>query len=250
MRAVQDVGRGLAGRGVAAGRLAGWGLAAAVAAGSMTATPAAAQFYLKSRDLSGAPVQGDEPGIAAPLPGATRAETRANLVWTLRAALNVAALQCDFQPSLGTNANYNALLRDHKAELAASWDTLGKYFTRTNGKSKAAGGAALEHYQTQTWSSFSTVAAQITFCQTAGTIGRDALFAPRGELATIAEQRMRELRNSLTPYGEQTLFRFLYAGAPVLPRFDPVCWNKKGEWVTKKCGAQNWPAAGTGIASR
>jgi len=33
-------------------------------------------------------------------------------------------------------------------------------------------------------------------------------------------------------------------------RLDPICWNKKGEWVVKKCGAQNWPPAGMGMATR
>ncbi|MGI4732811.1 MAG: hypothetical protein ACRYFW_13845 [Janthinobacterium lividum] len=214
------------------------------------AMPASAQFYLQSRDLSGAPVSGDEPGIVQPLPGATPAEVRAGLAWTMRAALNVAALQCDFQPALTTVDNYNGLLRDHKAELAASWDTLGKYFVRVNGKSKLAGQNALDHYQTQTYSSFSTIAAQYTFCQTVSGIGRDALFTPRGQFATLAEQRMREVRNSLTPWGEQALMRYVYTDHSSLPRFDPICWSKKAVWVTKKCGAQNWPPAGTGVATR
>ena len=224
--------------------LAAAGMLAGVAA------PASAQFYMKSRDLSGASVQGDEPGIMQPLPGATPAELRAGLAWTMRAALNVAALQCDFQPTLTTVSNYNALLRDHKAELSGSWDTLGKYFTRVHGKSKLAGQNALGHYQTQTYSSFSTIAAQFTFCQTMSSIGRDAVFAPRGEFAALAEQRMREVRNSLTPWGEQALIRYAYADRSPLPRFDPICWNKKAEWVTKKCGAQDWPPAGTGMAAR
>jgi len=33
-------------------------------------------------------------------------------------------------------------------------------------------------------------------------------------------------------------------------RLDPICWNKKGEWVVKKCGAQNWPPVGLGMATR
>lgn len=228
------------------------GAAGLVVAGMLagTAMPASAQFYMKSRDLSGAPVQGDEPGIMQPLPGATPAELRAGLVWTMRAALNVAALQCDFQPTLTTVANYNALLRDHKTELGASWDMLGKYFVRVNGKSKLAGQNALDHYQTQTYSSFSTIAAQLTFCQTVSAIGRDAVFTPRGDFGALAEHRMREVRNSLTPWGEQEVTRYAYADRSALPRFDPICWNKKAQWVTKKCGAQDWPPAGTGMAAR
>jgi hypothetical protein len=233
-------------------------------------TPASAQFYMKPRNIAGDPVRGDEPGIAQALPGATDAERRAGLVWTMRAALNVAALQCDFEPTLLTVANYNAVLTDHKAELADSWSTLGAYFARTNGgkattaapakgkgKTKvvrASGGAgqnALDHYQTQTYSSFSTVGAQLNFCQAADAIGRMAVFVPRGQFGYLAEQRMRELRNSLVPSGEEMFQRSYFAALPMqLPRFDKQCWDKKGNWVAKKCGSITWPPAGTGMASR
>src|SRR3546814_4087726 len=68
------------------------------------------------------------------------------MVWTLRAAMNVAALQCEFEPTLLTRTNYNAMLKDHKAELAASIDTLLAYFVRTNGKNKRQGQSALDHF--------------------------------------------------------------------------------------------------------
>lgn len=238
----------------------------AAMAGVAAASPAAAQFYLKSHDFSGAPVRGDEAGVLPPLPDATPAEQRANMVWTMRAALNVAALQCDFQPTLTTVANYNALLHDHKAELDDSWTTLGKYFARMNGgpkvvkaKAKAkgksagahgAGESAREHYQTQVYSSFSTIQAQINFCQTASSIGRDALFAPRGQFGALAEQRIREVRNSLTPYGEQGFVHYAASDQTAMPRFDPACWSKKGEWVTKKCGTQQWTPSAQNVAAR
>src|SRR3546814_11632746 len=97
-----------------------------------SATPASAQFFFTSRDLSGPRVVGDEPGIGQALPGATPAELRAEMVWTLRAAMNVAALQCEFEPTLLTRTNYNAMLKDHKAALEASIDTLLASFVRTN----------------------------------------------------------------------------------------------------------------------
>ena len=214
----------------------------------MAAAPASAQFYLKSRDYSGAAIQGDEPGVVQPLPGATAAERRAGVAWTLRAGLNVAALQCGFQPTLLSVSNYNAMLADHKAELSATWDTLSKYFNRTNG-GKLKGQNALDHFQTITYSSFSTIQAQLNFCQTAAAIGRDAAFMPRGQFATLAEQRLRELRNSQTPWGEQSFVRYAYADSAGLPRFDPECWDKNGVWRTKKCGAQAWPPTGTGVAA-
>ena len=41
------------------------------------------------------------------------AETRAHAVWTLRAALNVAALQCQYSPFLRSVDNYNQMLKKH-----------------------------------------------------------------------------------------------------------------------------------------
>lgn len=208
----------------------------AMAGAFAAATPASAQFFFKSPDLSGAPVRGDEPGIVMPLPGATPVELRAGLVWTLRAGLNVAALQCQFDDSLLTVSNYNALLKDHADELQASLDTLTKYFTRTN-KTKKAGQAALDQFGTRTYSGFSTVSGQYMFCQTAGSIGRDAIYAPRGTLGSVAEMRMRELRNSLLPAGEQRFpGRITLPRHVLLPNLADQCW-KRDEWNAKKCGA-------------
>ncbi|WP_436430976.1 hypothetical protein, partial [Enterococcus faecium] len=61
---------------------------AAVASAAL-AGPASAQFFFQSHDMSGPPARGDEPGLPS-LPGATEDEVRANLVWNLRSALNVA----------------------------------------------------------------------------------------------------------------------------------------------------------------
>jgi hypothetical protein len=212
-------------------------LAAAAAAITIffAATPASAQFFFQSRDLSGAPVVGNEPGIGQPMPGATPAELRAGLVWTLRAAMNVAALQCEFEPTLLTRPNYNAMLGDHKEELAAAINTLRDYFTRVNGKNKREGQAALDHFSTILYSSFSTVSAQRIFCQTMSSIGRDVLYAPRGGLGDIAAARMRELHNSLTPWGEQRFSSRIWVGPPALPRFDEACWDDE-EWDFDRCG--------------
>lgn len=211
------------------------GMAAAVAA-----SPASAQFYYQSHDYAGESVHGDEPGIMQPLPGATPAELTAGLVWTLRSALNVAALQCQFEPTLLTVGNYNAILLDHRDELKASWDTLGKYFKRSY-KTPKEGQNALDQFGTRTYSSFATVSSQFGFCRTANAIGRDALFQPRGSLAALAQARMRELRNSLKPFGEQRFVNRLTLENANVPRMDPICWNKKGEWQIKKCGAPAWP---------
>lgn len=209
----------------------------AIAAAAVSSQPAAAQFFFQSPSLRGAPVTGAEPGmIAAPLPGATPAELQAALSWNLRAALNVAALQCQFAPYLLTLDNYNQLLLDHEAELKASYATLTNYFVRTS-KTKKDAQNALDRYGTRVYSSFSTVGAQLTFCQTAGEISHAAVFAPRGAFATLAQERMREMRNSLVLAGEQR-FPWGINPRPIrLPRMDAVCW-KGATWVVKKCGVQ------------
>ena len=217
-------------------RLVGAGM---VAATLVMSSPASAQFFMKSKDLSGQVVRGDEQGVAQPMPGATEKELRAGLSWTLRAALNVAALQCQFEPTLLTVDNYNAVLTDHKEELKDSYDTLRGYFARTN-KGVKAGQAALDQFGTRTYSSFNAVASQYNFCQAAGEIGRQALYAPRGSFGTVAQEQMRKLRNSLVPWGEQQFPRYVHTD-PRIPRLDNVCWSKKGEWQVRKCGALDFP---------
>ena len=227
-------------------RLAGIGGAVAAAMLFMAATPASAQFYFKPKVLPTGRITGEEPGmLGAALPGATRDEIDAAMVWNLRAALNVAALQCQFEPTLLTLRNYNAMLKDHEGELAASFATLGKYFRRVN-KTPKEGQTAFDQYGTRVYSGYSTVSAQRIFCQTAGNIGEDVVHTPRGKLADLAAERIREIRGALTSWGEQ---QFAYGGysytlanyQPRLPDFANVqCW-RKDLWQVKKCGV---PAEG------
>lgn len=207
----------------------------AVVAGSALAAPASAQFYFQSHDMSGPPARGDEPGLPS-LPGANEDEVRANLVWNLRSALNVAALQCKFQPSLLTLENYNIVLENHKDELKRAYDTMNKYFIRT-AKGIKPGLSAMDRYGTRTYSAFTTVGAQYGFCQTAAATLTRAVYAPRGSLYTVAVAEMNALRNALTPWGEERFLRRIRVDTQVaLPRLDPICWSKRDEWVAKKCG--------------
>lgn len=205
--------------------------AVAGAAALVGAAPASAQFYFKGPDVAGPRVTGEEPGILTQqLPGATPAEIRAAMVWNIRAALNVAALQCQFAKTLLTLPNYNTILRDHAAELNGSYTTLTKYFMRTN-KTPKAGQTALDQYGTRVYSSFSAVHAQLTFCYTADDVSKQVVFAPRGQVGEVAALRLRELRNSLTKWGEHQFPGFHYYYVPVsapIPKFGDVkCWRKE-----------------------
>lgn len=202
-------------------------------------SPAAAQLHWEPSDLSGPAITGAEPDVGVGLAGATPAELQAGLLWQLRAALNVAALQCDFAPTLHTTSNYNHMLAQHKSELSGAFTTLNGYFARTIGGKP--GQTALDQYGTRTYSSFSTVQAQRTFCEVAGSVGRDALFAPRGTLGQLAAKRLAELKRALKPAPDRA---FLYPGydyVAVLPPLAATCW-KKGQ-LTKQCAGQ-WPVAG------
>ncbi len=242
--------------------MGGWrttGAAALFGAAVLAAAPASAQFFFQPHDFAGTAVKGDEPGMVVAMPGATPAEYKAALAWTLRSALNVAALQCQFEPTLNSVQAYNAILKDHDAEFDRYQATLQKYYARMPGGGSARAGKGskpgqmgFDQFGTRTYSAFSTTAAQFGFCQTAGSIAREAVFTPRGQFGDLAERRMRELRNSLVPFGEEKFSYYLASMATMapLPRLDPVCWNKKGEWQARKCGAQNWPPAGAGVATR
>lgn len=207
---------------------------APVATFLLFASPAQAQGYWVPPNFSGLPINGYEAGMGVPLPNANAVEQRAAIVWNMRAGLNVAALQCAFDPTLRTLQNYNAILNDHTAELASSFNTLAAYFKRTN-KTAAAGQKALDTFSTKTYSGFSTVRAQIGFCYAASRVGRIALFTPKAKFVNMAEGYLRELRNSLTAQGEQQFrFRLPYRLA-ALPNFaEERCW-KKGKYIAS-CG--------------
>jgi hypothetical protein len=185
-------------------RLASRIVLAGLAAVSL-ALPAAApaQLFVTDPALPTGRIEGSDPLVGLPLPGATPAEYRAHLLWNLRAGLNVAALQCQFSPSLRTVDNYNNFINQHGRELAAAYTALQAYFRRAGAR---APGGNFDRYSTMTYNNFSTLQAQFAFCQTAARIGKEALGVRHGELGTFAEMRMRELRGSLVPMPDHYAF--------------------------------------------
>lgn len=166
--------------------------------------PATAQLLLYPPAYPSGPIEPTDPLVGIPLPGATPAEARARLIWNLRSGLNVAALQCQFSPYLRTVDNYNAFLAHHSRELAAAYAAIEGYFRRVHGARN--GPRRFDDYSTQTYNNFSTLQAQLGFCQTAARIGRAALASPKGQLFTVAQARMRELRASLVAVPEDYYF--------------------------------------------
>lgn len=188
-------------------------------------SPAAAQFFWSPPDFSAPTLTDTTAQTALGLPGATAEEVRAGLVWNLRAALNVAALQCQFEPTLLAISNYNATIAHHDAEMDQAQAGILGYFQRTVGKGKP-GQAAADQYGTRIYSGYSTVQAQRGFCQAAANVGREAIFADRGTLHEVARKGLAEIKKSLVQTGEQ------YYGNPArsysveLPSFDKKCWKK------------------------
>lgn len=195
---------------------------------------AQAQLFVHDPDFHPGPIQGSDPLVGLPIPGATQEEYAAHLLWNLRAGLNVAALQCQFSPYLRTVGNYNGILAHHAKELSRAYTTIGNYFKRTYGAAK--GQLLFDDYSTKTYNGFSTLQAQYGFCQVASDIAKEALARPKGQLYLTAQSRVRELRNSLVPAYDQIPRRYdirLFA-FPAFPPLDNNCYDKKNR-LKKKC---------------
>ena len=206
----------------------------ALAVGIAAPQAAQAQLFLAAPDFRPGPIDGSDPLVGIPVPGATPAEYRSALLWNLRAGLNVAALQCQFSPYLRAVPNYNGILAHHSVELAGAYTTLGNYFKRVHGAAK--GQKLFDDFSTATYNNFSTLQAQFGFCQTASNIAKTALATPKGELYQLATRRMRELRNSLVPAGDRgpAYNPFTIRLVP-LPPLRADCWHKKKNELLPKC---------------
>lgn len=213
-------------------------VSAAIVCSAAAPAPAAAQMFLTTPDFKPGPIEGSDPLVGIPIPGATATEYRAHLLWNLRAGLNVSALMCQFSPFLRAVPNYNGLLAHHSEELASAYTALGGYFRRVHGAKP--GQKLFDDYSTTTYNNFSTLQAQAGFCQVATNIIKEALAAPKGQLHAVARNRMRELRNSLIPahdpapaYNPNLIQP---AALPALPPLRDECWTRKGKFRSR-CAA-------------
>lgn len=124
----------------------------------------------------------------------TPVEAEANAIWNIRAALNVAALQCQFSPYLDAVKNYNSFLTHHSEELTRAQATMVAHFKRYDGAKSV---NSFDQYTTKTYNSYSTLDAQYQFCDAAGRVGREVLATPKGKLGSEAIRRNPEMRASL-----------------------------------------------------
>lgn len=162
----------------------------------------------------------------------TSDERPAHLTWSLRAALNVAALQCQFSPYFASVSNYNELLRHHSGELATSYKKMEAHFKRVAGNNSKKGQKEFDVYTTRTYNSYSTLLAQETFCEKAADVAREALTLPKGGLAKLAEARVADLRASLTP--QPDALRTVQLSWVPVPAITNPCLDSKGR-LKKRC---------------
>jgi hypothetical protein len=125
----------------------------------------------------------------------TPAEAQANAVWSIRAGLNVAALQCQFSAYLQTVNNYNYFLRHHADELSGAQAMMISHFKRYDGARAA---NSFDQYNTKMYNSYSTLDAQYQFCDAAGRVGREVLALPKGKLGPAALKLYPEMRAALS----------------------------------------------------
>jgi hypothetical protein len=137
------------------------------------------------------------PGIMVPkailLNRATPADLNAHAIWSLRAALNVAALQCQYSAFHRAVDNYNQMLRKHGDELTAAQTQMIAHFSRT----QKAGLAAFDRYNTRSYNSYSTLDAQYNFCWSAGQAGLALRVADVGSMGRLAQTAIPQLRAAL-----------------------------------------------------
>lgn len=139
---------------------------------------------------------------AVRLRATTVGEAEANAVWSVRAALNIAALQCQFSTFLATVRNYNDVLRQHSDELDRARIAMIAHFRRYDGTQAQ---NSFDRYTTQTYNSYSTLDAQYAFCEQAAIAGRTVLTIRKGELGKQAAEIRDGVRASLTPIAAKAL---------------------------------------------
>lgn len=165
----------------------------------LTAWPVSAAVKRKPASPRKAVVEKSAGGLAANdfgvnLRPMTTAEVEANAVWNLRAALNIAALQCQYSPYLATVRLYNEIQKQDADEFDRAKSTMMAHFRRYGGGHAE---TTFDQYTTKTYNAYSTLDAQLAFCDRAAIIGREVLAVRQGQLATIALDRVAQVRASL-----------------------------------------------------
>lgn len=144
--------------------------------------------------LAGLLVSAQAHSKAAPRKPSAPAASTSDLetIWDMRAALNVAALQCQSDVMLALPDRYNTFIRLHEDELKRVYNSL---------VSKRGGQAKFDRINTQTYNRFATIKQKVVFCNKAADISIEAMNAAPNQLLTVA----RSAKPTLTQLVNGTL---------------------------------------------
>lgn len=143
--------------------------ASLVLAGLLVSLPAAAKETPK-------------PKKTATVSSASLSELEA--IWNMRAALNVAALQCQHDPHLALPDRYNTFIRLHADELKQVYDKLVRH---------RGGQAKFDRINTQVYNQYATVREKQEFCNVAADVSVVAMNAAPYGLGSVASNVYRNL---------------------------------------------------------
>jgi hypothetical protein len=121
----------------------------------------------------------------------TATETKAEALWKMRAALNVAALQCQYDPALKVVDNYNQFVKRHSTELESARAAMEGNYRRRFGKAWA---GQFDRYNTRNYNSFSATGVQVAYCNKMGEVGTKSLAMEPGTLTAYAVTTVPEIR--------------------------------------------------------
>jgi|FEC22Drversion2_1045045.scaffolds.fasta_scaffold00019_54 hypothetical protein len=125
------------------------------------------------------------------------------MVWHVRAGLNVAALSCSSRVGSGVIADYNGFLRGKQALLTAAYEAKADRFRAQGGNWQR----ALDTHMTQLYNHFAETADQSTYCVVAATelkraaaLDSDAFLADAGNsLARLDRPFLSQTRTAAMP---------------------------------------------------
>lgn len=143
-------------------------------------------FHKRVATSRPAPNVASRPASVAPAFEPARGET-SEIVWNLRAGLNVAALSCRGRDRRPVASDYARLLTHHRDLLAAAYRQ----------EQARQGTAAFDRQQTRLYNGFANQASPTYFCQAAESIAQRANSLQSAALVTAAPRLLGELRASL-----------------------------------------------------
>lgn len=116
--------------------------------------------------------------------------------WHLRAALNVAVLQCAHAGD-PMETQYNAFLKTHKAALARAHDALKAEYRKAHGSNWQ---DRFDDEQTRLYNFYAQPPARAAFCRTAAPLIASAATTPVGGLDTFAAPALASLDKPFTDF--------------------------------------------------